>query len=57
MKKILQKASHTLIKIVKGYNFAISTRKTKLTAFKGKYPVRQKIVIYDKTIKQVNHFH
>lgn len=57
MKKILQKASHTLNTIVKGYNLATSTKKTEVTPFKGKHPVRQKIVTHDKTIKQVNHFH
>jgi hypothetical protein len=25
-------------------------------AFKGKYPVRTKIIIEDKTVEQVNHF-
>jgi hypothetical protein len=34
----------------------ISINKTKTMAFKGKYPVRTKTAIEDKTLEQVNHF-
>jgi hypothetical protein len=42
--------------ICKSYNLKISTNETKTMAFKGKYPVRTKIIIEDKTLEQVNHF-
>jgi hypothetical protein len=42
--------------ICKSYNLKISINKTKTMAFKGKHPVGTKIVIEDKTLKQVNHF-
>jgi hypothetical protein len=40
----------------KSYNSNISINETKTMPFKGKYPVRTKIVIDDKTLEQFNHF-
>jgi hypothetical protein len=42
--------------ICKSYNLKISINKIKTMAFKGKYPVRTKILIEDKTLEQVNNF-
>jgi hypothetical protein len=52
----LQISIFYLKNICKSYNLKISINKTKTMAFKGKYPVRTKIIIEDKTLKQVNHF-
>ena len=38
------------------YSLTISVRKTKTTAFKGKYPARTKIVINNSTLEQVSRF-
>jgi hypothetical protein len=42
-----QRAMFQLNGIIKDYRMKISTRKTKVTAFHGKYPVRTKIVTDD----------
>jgi hypothetical protein len=42
--------------ICKSYNFKISINKTKAVVFKGKFPVRTKIIIEYKPLEQVNHF-
>jgi hypothetical protein len=42
--------------ICKSYNFKTSVNKTKTMAFKGKCPVRTKIIIQDKTLEKVSHF-
>ena len=52
----LQTAVYKLIQIAKNYNFNISTNKTKIMAFGGKFPIRTKIVIDNKLIQQVSHF-
>ena len=41
----LQKAAHKLNQIITEYGLAISVQKTKSMAFKGRDPVRTKIVI------------
>ena len=51
----LQKAAHKLNQI-KEYGLTISVQKTKSMAFKGRYPVRTKIVTENKFIEQVNSF-
>jgi hypothetical protein len=51
----LQKAAHKLNQIITEYGLTISVQKTKSIAFKGRDPVRIKIVI-DKIIEQVNSF-
>jgi hypothetical protein len=45
-----------LNKITLNYNLEISINKSKVMAFKGKYPVRSKIMINNKIIKQVKNF-
>lgn len=52
----LQKSIHLLQQIARGYNMQISIPKTKTMAFKGKYPVRIKILIDGQTIEQVEHY-
>jgi hypothetical protein len=52
----LQRSIFYLNNICKSYNLNISVNKTKIMDFKGKYPVRTKIVIQDKFLEQVNHF-
>jgi len=49
----LQKATHKLNQITE-YGLTISVQKTKLMAFKGREPVRTKIVLDIKIIEQVN---
>ena len=50
----LQKAKHKLNQIITEYCLTISVQKTKSMAFKGRDPVRTKIVIENKIIEQVN---
>lgn len=52
----LQKSIYVLNKITKEYNFKIAAQKTKTMAFKGKYPIRTKIVIDEIIIEQVKYF-
>ena len=52
----LQKAEHKLNQIMTQYGLTIAVRKTKSMAFKGRNPVRTKIVIYNKIIEQVKMF-
>jgi len=52
----LQKAGHKLNQIIIEYDLTISVQKTKSMAFKGRDPVRTKIVIDNKIIEQVNLF-
>jgi hypothetical protein len=44
----LQKAAHKLHRLITKYGLTISVQKTKSMAFKGRDPVRTKIVIDDK---------
>jgi hypothetical protein len=52
----LQKSIFYLNNICKSYNLKISINETKAMTFKGKYPVRTKTGIGDKTLEQVIHF-
>jgi hypothetical protein len=52
----LQKAAGKLSQIITEYGLTISVEKTKSMAFKGRDPVRTKIVINNKIIEQVNSF-
>jgi hypothetical protein len=52
----LQKAAHKLHRLVTEYGLTISVQKTKSMAFKGRDPVRTKIVIDNKIIEQVKSF-
>lgn len=52
----LQHSVYRLYQICKVYNLEISEKKTKVMAFKGKFPVRSKIVINGNIIDQVSHF-
>jgi hypothetical protein len=52
----LQKAAYKLNKIITEHGLTTSVVKTKLKAFKGREPVRSKIVIDNKIIEQVNYF-
>jgi len=52
----LQKAAHKLNCLITQYGLTISVQKTKSMAFKGRDPVRTKIVIDNKIIEQVNMF-
>jgi len=54
--KILQKAAHKLYQILTEYGLTISAQKTKPMAFKGRVPVRTKIVIDNEIIEHVNLF-
>jgi len=47
---------HKLNQIITEYGLTMSAQKTKSMAFKGQDPVRSKIVIDNKIIKQVNLF-
>ena len=49
----LQKAVHKLNQIITEYGLTISVQKTKSMAFKGRDPVRTKIVIHNKITEQV----
>jgi len=50
----LQKAAFKLNKIVTEQGLTTSVEKIKLKAFKGREPVRRKISIHNKIIKQIN---
>ena len=52
----LQRAAHKLNQIITEYGLTISVQKTKSMAFRGRDPVRTKIVIDNKIIEQVNSF-
>jgi len=52
----LQKAAHKLNQIITGYGLTTSVQKTKSMAFKGRDPVRTKIVIGNKIIEKVKLF-
>ena len=52
----LQRAAHKLNQIITEYGLTISVQKTKSMPFRGRDPVRTKIVIDNKIIKQVNSF-
>ena len=52
----LQRSIFTLQQIGFEYSVKISLKKTKIMAFKGKSPVRSKIVLDNKTLEQVSHF-
>jgi Reverse transcriptase (RNA-dependent DNA polymerase). len=52
----LQKAAYKLNKIITGHGLTTSVKKTKLKAFKGQAPVRNKIAIDNKIIEQINSF-
>jgi len=52
----LKKAAHKLNRIITEYGLTISVQKTKSMAFKGRDPVRTKIVINNKIIEQINMF-
>ena len=56
MEDNLQKAAHKLDQIITEYGLTISVQKTKSMAFKGRDPVRTKIVIDNKIIEQVKMF-
>jgi hypothetical protein len=51
----LQQSVYTLHNISKEYNFKISIKKTKVMVFKGKFPIRTKIVIDNNILEQVSH--
>jgi len=52
----LQKAAHKLNQIIREYGLTISVQQAKWMAFKGRDPVRTKIVIDNKIIEKVNSF-
>jgi len=52
----LQRAAHKLNQIITEYGLTISVQKTKSMSFRGRDPVRTKIVIDNKIIEQVNSF-
>ena len=52
----LQKAAHKLNQIITDHDLTISVQKTKSMAFKGRDPVRTKIVMDNKIIEQINLF-
>jgi hypothetical protein len=49
----LQKAAHKLNRLITDYGLKISVQKTKSMAFKGRDPVRNKIVIDNKIIEKL----
>jgi ABC-type uncharacterized transport system YnjBCD ATPase subunit len=54
---ILQKSLYELQKLSNYYNFNISTTKSKVMAFQGKYTIRSKIILNNKSsIEQVPNF-
>jgi hypothetical protein len=53
---LLQKLTHKLEIITSQYGLTISTNKTKTMTFRGRDPIRSKIVINNKIIEQVNTF-
>jgi hypothetical protein len=53
----LQKSMYELQKLSNNYNFNIPTTKTKVMALEGKYPIRSKIILNNKSIiEQVSNF-
>jgi hypothetical protein len=52
----LQKAAHKSHHIITEYSLIISVQKTKLMAFKGRDPVRTKIVLDNKIIEELELF-
>jgi len=52
----LQKAAHKLNQIITEYGLSMSVQKTKSMAFKGRDPLRTKIVIDNEIIEQVKLF-
>ena len=54
--KDLQLAVFHLSPICKEYNLRISTHKTKDMGFRGKNPIRSKIIINNLSIEKVSHF-
>jgi len=52
----LQRAAHKLNEIITEHGLTISVQKTKSMAFRGRDPLRTKIVINNKIIEQVNSF-
>jgi len=52
----LQRAAHKINQIITEYGLTISVQKTKSMAFRGRDPVKTKIVIDNKIIEQVNLF-
>lgn len=52
----LQRAVYRLVQIAREHNLEVSTMKSKVMAFHGKYPIRSKIIINEKPIEQVSHF-
>ena len=52
----IHKIAYKLNQIITEYGLTISVQKTKSMAFKGRDPVRTKILIDNKIIEQVNSF-
>jgi len=52
----LQRAAHKLKQIIREYGLTISVQKIKSMAFRGRDPVRTKIVIDNKIIEKLNSF-
>ena len=52
----LQKSMFILNRIADEYGFKISANKTKTKAFRGKQPVKSKIVIDGKIMERAQHF-
>jgi hypothetical protein len=54
---VLQKSTHEVQQLSNNYNFNISTTKIKVMAFQGKYPIRSKIILNNKSItEKVSNF-
>ena len=51
----LQRAVFQLKEVTKHFNLEVSTQKSKVMAFKGKYPIRSKIAL-NEIVKQVSCF-
>ncbi len=52
----LQRAMFQLQEVAREYSLTISVRNNKIMAFKGKYPVKTKIVINNSTLEHVSRF-
>jgi len=52
----LQKAVYKLDQIITKHGLTISSQKTKLMAFQGQEPHRNKVVVVNEIIEQVNSF-
>jgi hypothetical protein len=52
----LQRDAHKLNQIIIEYGLTIFVQKTKSMAFRGRDPVKTKIVIYNKIMEKVNTF-